>query len=98
MAFELAQSFTKLGQPDSALAYYQQYVSTGDMGRVRVDADHLAAAYQQMGELYEVKGDRTHAVDSYEKMLDLWKSADPELQPIVRDVKQRVARLSAEHS
>ena len=96
--FEIAQSFTKLGQPDSALAYYQQYVSTGDMGRIRVDADHLAAAYQQMGELYETKGDRAHAVDSYEKMLDLWKSADPELQPIVRDVKQRVARLQATRS
>ena len=65
--FEIAQAFTKLGQPDSALAYYQQYVSSGEFQRVRVDADHLAAAYQRMGELYEVKGDRTHAVDSYEK-------------------------------
>ena len=29
--FEIAQSFTKLGQPDSALAYYQQYVSSGEL-------------------------------------------------------------------
>jgi len=28
--------------------------------------------------------------------VDLWKNADPELQPMVRDVKQRLARLSAE--
>jgi len=96
--FEAAQAYAKLGQADSALANYERYVSQGDLFRVRVDGDHLAAAYQQMGELYETKGDRAHAVDSYEKMLDLWKTADPELQPIVRDVKERVARLQATRS
>ena len=95
--FEIAQAFAKLGQPDSALAYYEQYVSRGDAFRVRVDTDHLAAAYQRLGELYEAKGDRAKARDYYAKLLDLWKTADPDLQPIVRDTKERVARLSGEH-
>jgi eukaryotic-like serine/threonine-protein kinase len=96
--FEIAQAFAKLGQPDSALAYYQQYVSVTDFARIRLDADHLASAYQRIGELYEAKGDRAKAREYYAKLLDLWKTADPELQPIVKDAKERVARLSAAHS
>jgi tetratricopeptide (TPR) repeat protein len=95
--FEVAQAFAKLGQPDSALAYYEQYVSRGDAFRARVDADHLAATYQRLGELYEAMGDRAKAREYYAKLLDLWKTADPELQPIVRDTRERVARLSGEH-
>ncbi|MEP7066397.1 MAG: protein kinase [Gemmatimonadota bacterium] len=96
--FEIAQAFAKLDQPDSALAYYTQYVSKGDAFRVRLDGDHLASAYQRLGELYEAKGDRKRAVEFYQKLIELWKNADPELQPIVTDAKQRVARLSAERS
>jgi eukaryotic-like serine/threonine-protein kinase len=95
--FELAQAFAKLGQPDSALAYYEAYLTTGGALRVRTDGDHLALTYQRLGELYEAKGDRAKARDYYAKLLDLWKTADPELQPIVKDTKERVARLSAEH-
>ncbi|MGE5728673.1 MAG: protein kinase domain-containing protein [Gemmatimonas sp.] len=96
--FEVAQAFAKLGQPDSALANYERYVTSGDLFRVRVDADHLASAYQRLGEMYEAKGDRAKARDYYAKLLELWKTADPELQPIVKDTRERVARLSAEHS
>jgi tetratricopeptide (TPR) repeat protein len=69
-----------------------------DFARIRLDADHLASAYQRIGELYEAKGDRAKAREYYAKLLDLWKTADPELQPIVKDAKERVARLSAAHS
>jgi len=77
--------------------HYQQYLSTGDFARVRTDADHLALAYQRIGKLYEAKGDRARARESYAKLQDLWKTADPELQPIVKDARERVARLSGEH-
>ena len=96
--FEAAQAYAKLGQADSALANYERYVSQGDLFRVRLDGDHLAAAYQQLGELYEAKGNRVKAREYYAKLLDLWKTADPELQPIVKDTKERVARLSAGRS
>jgi tetratricopeptide (TPR) repeat protein len=95
--FEVAEAFAKLGQPDSARAYYEEYLVTGGIFRMRADADHLAATYQRLGELYEAKGDRAKARDYYAKLLDLWKTADPELQPIVKDTKERVARLSGEH-
>jgi hypothetical protein len=34
------------------------------------------------------------AVEHYRKVIDLWKNADPELQVIVEDLKQRVRRLT----
>ena len=36
------------------------------------------------------------ARDYYGRFIDLWKNADPELQPLVRDVRQRLVRLTAE--
>jgi tetratricopeptide (TPR) repeat protein len=95
--FEVAAAFAKLGQPDSARAYYEEYLRGGDAFRLRTDADHLAATYQRLGELYEAKGDRAKARENYAKLVDLWKTADPELQPIVKDTKERVVRLSGEH-
>jgi tetratricopeptide (TPR) repeat protein len=95
--FEIAQAFTKLGQADSAIAYYNYDLDTAGTFRVFGDAINLAATYQRLGELYESKGDRKRAVESYEKLIALWKNADPELQPIVKDAKERVARLSGEH-
>ena len=96
-AFEIAQAYAKLEQPDSARAYYERYLATGGIFRVFLDASFLAATYQRLGELYEAKGDRKRAVDNYEKLVALWKNADPELQPIVTDAKERIARLSSEH-
>jgi tetratricopeptide (TPR) repeat protein len=95
--FEVAAAFAKLNQPDSARAYYEEYLKGADGFRLHEDIDHLAATYQRLGELYEAKGDRAKALENYEKLLDLWKTADPELQPIVADTRQRVGRLSGEH-
>jgi len=64
--------------------------------RVLLDAYELAPALKRSGELYEAKGDRTKAADRYRRFVDLWKDADPELQPGVREVRARLARLSTE--
>jgi len=94
--FEIGAAYAKLAQPDSALVYYERYLHGGGVFRIFRDVDHLAATYQRLGELYEAKGDRARARDNYVKLADLWKNADPELQPIVKDTKERVARLSGE--
>ncbi len=77
--------------------YYERYSRSGGAFRSIPRRDHLAATYQRLGELYEAKGDRAHARENYVKLVELWKNADPELQPIVKDAKERVARLSGEH-
>ena len=95
--FGMGQAFQKANQPDSAIAYYERAVNAKAWNRVFGDAFDLAATYQRLGELYEARGDRAKALDYYGRFVDLWKTADPELQPIVRDVRARMARLSAEH-
>jgi eukaryotic-like serine/threonine-protein kinase len=95
--FQIASAFAKLGQADSARVYYEHYLRTGGPYRILGDVFYLAATYQRLGEIYEAKGDRKKAMENYLKLTDLWKNADPELQPIVQDAHARIARLSAEH-
>jgi tetratricopeptide (TPR) repeat protein len=54
----------------------------------------LAGSYKRLGELYEARGDRQKAMLYYTKFVELWKNADPELQPKVAEVKKRLARLT----
>jgi hypothetical protein len=46
--------------------------------------------------LYEAAGDLPRAVTNLEKFVELWKDADPELQPKVREARERVTRIRAE--
>ncbi|MEO8577415.1 MAG: BTAD domain-containing putative transcriptional regulator [Gemmatimonadales bacterium] len=54
---------------------------------------YLAPAALRAGEIYESEGDRRNAVAKYRTFVSLWKDADPELQPLVADVRQRIRRL-----
>jgi tetratricopeptide (TPR) repeat protein len=86
-----------LGQADSAIAAYQ--VSLGvedDMGTFAWDAYALPQVRRQLGGLYEAQGERAKAVEQYTAFLDLWRGADPALQPQVREVKERLASLVGE--
>ena len=49
-----------------------------------------------LGELYEARGNVAQARAYYAKFVDLWNDADPVLQPAVRDIRNRLARLTAE--
>jgi tetratricopeptide (TPR) repeat protein len=96
--FELASVYDRLGESDSALAVYRRYVDTPGLDRFNDDPINLAPTYERLGELYETRGDRADALTYYNKLVDLWKSADPELQPVVRDVKARITRLAGEQT
>ena len=52
--------------------------------------------YKRLGELFEAKGDREKAATYFSRFIELWKNADPELQPKVADAKRRLANLSQE--
>ncbi|MGH7629943.1 MAG: tetratricopeptide repeat protein, partial [Gemmatimonadales bacterium] len=95
--FELAQLYDRAGQRDSARVVYEQFVTTPTwLGRLIADPAWLAPAYKRLGELYEAKGERPKAADYYGKFVELWKDADPELQPGVKEVRTRLARLAQE--
>ena len=55
----------------------------------------LGPTYKRLGELYQERGDTAKARDYYGRFVDLWKNADAELQPQVREVRQRLAKLTA---
>ena len=94
--YELGKAYDQTGQADSALAVYERAVAANGMSLLLDQATSLGLIYKRVGELYDQRGDRAQARDYYNRFVDLWKDADPDLQPQVRDVRARIVRLSAE--
>lgn len=91
----LGDTYDQAGNADSAVAYFERYVST--LGsRTETDAAWLARTLKRLGELHEAKGNREKAVEYYGRFVELWKNADPELQPLVSEHRERMARLAGE--
>jgi len=89
----LAQAHDFAGHSDSAIVYFEQYARSLYHVRLFDDAQFLAGTYKCLGELYEEKGDIPKAIDYTQRFLDLWRNADPELQPTVNEAAARLARL-----
>ena len=83
----------RLDQADSAIAAGEAYIVGTHSLRLSQDAFYLAGIRQRLGELYETKGNLDKALEHYSAFVELWKNADPELQPRVRDVRSRVERI-----
>lgn len=95
--YELGLAFEKQQMTDSAIAYYERAAGRfGVTSKFDEDGRVLASSLRRAGELYESKGDKTRALDAYGRLVDLWKEADPVLQPQVKDVKARMAKLAGE--
>jgi tetratricopeptide (TPR) repeat protein len=94
--FYLARAYEQAGAVDSAIAVYERAVNTPGLTRLYEEAPTLALTYKRLGELYDKRGDAARARDYYGRFVDLWKNADAELQPQVRDVRARIIRLTAE--
>jgi len=88
----LAQAHDFAGHSDSAIVYFEKFVKYKDPN-MNEDAQFLAGSYKRLGELYEAKGSRDSAIANYEKFVDLWKDAEPEMQPKVAEVRERLSRL-----
>jgi tetratricopeptide (TPR) repeat protein len=92
--FLLGTVFDRAGQADSARTYFTQYVEMNGSGRTFIDRYWLAPTLFRLGELYENAGDVRHATEYYGRFVDLWKNADPELQPRVTEARGRIDRLN----
>jgi tetratricopeptide (TPR) repeat protein len=96
-SYELGTIHDRLGRADSAMAAFERVAGTPTLESARdLEAYTLAPSLKRLGELYESRGDRRRAADSYNRFIDLWKNADPELQPTVREVRGRLAQLARE--
>ena len=87
-----ARAFDAAGMPDSAIAYYEGYLASATPYTWEYEFS-IAHAYRRLGELYDAKGDASRATRYYSAFADLWKNADPELQPKVAKVRERLAIL-----
>jgi tetratricopeptide (TPR) repeat protein len=85
------------GNPDSALTYYERYAEFPSR-LLSWDYLNLPTTYQRLGELYEERGNREKAVEYYNRFVELWENADPDLQPVVDDMRGRIARLVGEQA
>jgi tRNA A-37 threonylcarbamoyl transferase component Bud32/tetratricopeptide (TPR) repeat protein len=93
--YDLARAFDQAGQSDSALAAFNRYLAVPMPWRFQVDWMADAAVQKRLGELYDSRNDSTDAVKHYTAFIDLWKDADPDLQPVVATVRKRVGELTS---
>ena len=99
IAPRLARAYDLAGRTDQAIATFEAYLGSKWAYRGRdVDWQFQAGTHKRLGELYEAKGEREKAASHYAAFIDLWKNADPELQPKVAEAKARLARLGGERS
>ena len=96
LSFDLARAYDAAGKPDSAAVMFETYLSTPGWFKAFAEMDgvRVPAIRERLGQLYEGMGNTAKAIENYRAFIELWKNADPELQPRVADAKRRVARLT----
>lgn len=90
---DIARVYDLAGQADSAIAVYERFLATPSYSRLNPDDTQLGSALKRLGELHEARGNRAKAMEHYAAFIELWKGADPELQPAVTQARQRLANL-----
>jgi tetratricopeptide (TPR) repeat protein len=84
------------GMADSATAEYERYLKTPFGGRAREGPDFEVPApiTGALARMYDAKGNTDRAVALYRDFIELWKNADPELQPRVAAARARLQELT----
>jgi eukaryotic-like serine/threonine-protein kinase len=90
---EMARAYEAVGRPADAVAALERYLALPTLGRIGLDAFELPAALFRLGELHEALGDPRAAAGYYLWFAELWRSADPELQPKVEEARRRAASV-----
>jgi tetratricopeptide (TPR) repeat protein/tRNA A-37 threonylcarbamoyl transferase component Bud32 len=89
----LAQAHDQAGRTDSAIVYFEKFAALKDP-EISEDSQFLPGTHRRLGELYEVKGNSGKALENFGKFVELWKNAEPELQPQVKAVREKMLKLS----
>jgi tRNA A-37 threonylcarbamoyl transferase component Bud32/tetratricopeptide (TPR) repeat protein len=91
----LSRAYDAAQTPDSAIKYYEQFVTMYTSERLGIYDPLMLAPYsRRLGELYEQRGDKAKAAKYYRNFVNLWTNADPELQQQVAEVRRRLSRLA----
>jgi len=87
-----AELLAALGRDAEALDWY---AGIGVWGP-GTESSLVPARLVRVGEIYERLGQREEAVAQYTAFVALWRECDPELRPIVDDVRRRILRLGGQ--
>jgi hypothetical protein len=77
------------GQAEQAGAVLDQWVW-------KAEGPFFVLGRLEQGRIAESLGERQKAIDSYQFVVDVWRRADPELQPFVVEARNALARLTRE--
>lgn len=89
-----ARAYDAMGVRDSAIYWYERYLSSSSsLLAGNAHARLLAQTYRRLGELHEEAGNVPQAIQRYSDFVELWKNADPALQPAVKSARERITRL-----
>jgi tetratricopeptide (TPR) repeat protein len=88
---DLGRALEAAGRVGDAAAVYRRYLTTPWTWRYEPDAVELGWTTQRLAELEERQGDPRAARATYARLLELWRNADPALQPIISAVRHRIA-------
>jgi serine/threonine-protein kinase len=80
------------GRFDEALRWFGSFQHTNVY-----DLIYLAPSHIRRGEIAERMGDVEAARHHYQRAIELWGDADPELQVVVEDARERMASLGVSH-
>jgi DNA-binding SARP family transcriptional activator len=90
---EAGTALDRAGRPDTAIALYERALAIWTMDGVHYEATWYPLVLQRLAELHESLGNADRAIHYYGVFIDLWKDADPDLQPRVADASLALARL-----
>ena len=89
--YRCAEMLFSLGRCEDALRWYGSFTDYTPHA-----LPYVAPAHLRQGEICEALGRHADAIAHYERFVDLWRDADPPLQPEVARVRARIALLRAE--
>jgi serine/threonine-protein kinase len=86
--FYRAELLRRLGRVDEARGWYASMAQ-----RATYELPYLAPSHLQLARLAEARGDRAEARRLYGSFVESWRSADPELAPLVQEARLQIAKL-----
>jgi hypothetical protein len=90
---DLARAWEQAGEPDSAIAVYERYVSARALFRAELDAFELARAYDRLAVLHENRNNLARAAEYHRRVATLWRAADPPLRQRADAAMRRAVNL-----
>jgi DNA-binding SARP family transcriptional activator/tetratricopeptide (TPR) repeat protein len=85
-----AELLERAKREDEALGWLQSIAE-----RSAYELVYLAPSHLRQAEIYQRRNQRDLAAQHYRRFIELWREADPELQPVVAEARSQLATLES---